>query len=146
LIVAGAIGLVYGLDAAQDITAVRTPALVLSRDRLTFAILTVSIALTVAAAIALIAGLGKYFDVRIALVGGLTYGLATAVTVAAGRTAWAGYFRARCRLALTRRTPWSLVAFLSDAHSLRGVLRQNGATYQFRHLDLQRRLASTYDR
>lgn len=34
------------------------------------------------------------------------------------------------------------MAFLADAHEHRGVLRQIGPTYQFRHLELQRRLAN----
>jgi hypothetical protein len=34
------------------------------------------------------------------------------------------------------------MAFLSDAQRERGVLRQNGASYQFRHFDLQRRLVA----
>jgi hypothetical protein len=33
------------------------------------------------------------------------------------------------------------MAFLADAHQ-RGVLRQVGAVYQFRHIELQRRLAN----
>jgi hypothetical protein len=32
--------------------------------------------------------------------------------------------------------------FLEDAHRNRGVLRQVGAVYEFRHLELQRHLAS----
>jgi hypothetical protein len=32
--------------------------------------------------------------------------------------------------------------FLADAHQHHGVLRQTGAVYQFRHLDLQRRLTT----
>jgi len=33
------------------------------------------------------------------------------------------------------------MAFLADAHQ-RGVLRQAGAVYQFRHIELQHRLAT----
>jgi hypothetical protein len=33
------------------------------------------------------------------------------------------------------------MGFLDDAHVHRGVLRQVGTIYQFRHLDLQRHLA-----
>jgi hypothetical protein len=33
------------------------------------------------------------------------------------------------------------MGFLADAHQ-RGVLRQAGAVYQFRHIELQRRLAN----
>jgi hypothetical protein len=34
------------------------------------------------------------------------------------------------------------MGFLADAHQQRGVLRQTGSVYQFRHADLQRRLAT----
>jgi hypothetical protein len=34
--------------------------------------------------------------------------------------------------------------FLADAHRNRGALRQVGVVYQFRHLDLQRRLANRW--
>jgi hypothetical protein len=37
--------------------------------------------------------------------------------------------------------PWQVMRFLDDAHH-RGVLRQVGAVYQFRHAQLQDRLAS----
>jgi hypothetical protein len=42
---------------------------------------------------------------------------------------------------LRGRLPWRLVRFLADAHEQRGVLRQAGAAYQFRHVELQRHLA-----
>jgi hypothetical protein len=32
--------------------------------------------------------------------------------------------------------------FLDDAHRRRGVLRQAGAVYQFRHIELQHRLSN----
>jgi hypothetical protein len=56
-------------------------------------------------------------------------------------TAWSAYQMARIWLAFRRRLPWSLMSFLVDAHR-RGVLRQVGAVYQFRHIELQRRLAN----
>ena len=34
------------------------------------------------------------------------------------------------------------MTFLADAHTNRGVLRQAGAMYQFRHIELQRYLAA----
>ncbi|MCT9093579.1 helix-turn-helix domain-containing protein [Streptomyces sp. ASQP_92] len=49
----------------------------------------------------------------------------------------------RIWLPLTGRLPWSVVAFLEDAHR-RGVLRQAGAVYQFRHARLQHHLARAY--
>jgi hypothetical protein len=39
--------------------------------------------------------------------------------------------------------PWAVVAFLGDAHS-RGVLRQAGTVYQFRHARVQAQLAAKY--
>ncbi len=48
----------------------------------------------------------------------------------------------RIWLPLTGRLPWSVVAFLEDAYQ-RGVLRQAGAVYQFRHARLQDHLART---
>lgn len=57
------------------------------------------------------------------------------------QTAWGFFVFARCYLALRRRFPLSVMAFLADAHERRGVLRQVGVVYQFRHIELQRRLA-----
>jgi hypothetical protein len=58
-----------------------------------------------------------------------------------------GWTRLRFRLAhawLAARgwLPWRLESFLADAHR-RGLLRRPGAAYQFRHVLLQDRLAST---
>jgi NACHT domain len=55
-------------------------------------------------------------------------------------SAWPSYGIARIWLAMRRRLPWPLMGFLDDAHR-RGVLRQAGAVYQFRHIELQHRLA-----
>ncbi|MFL6141474.1 MAG: NACHT domain-containing protein [Labedaea sp.] len=49
---------------------------------------------------------------------------------------------ARVWLPLTGRLPWHIMAFLADAHR-RGVLRQTGGVYQFRHARLQDHLAQT---
>jgi hypothetical protein len=57
------------------------------------------------------------------------------------RAAWPSYEIARVWLAFHHRLPWRLMSFLTDAHT-RGVLRQAGAVYQFRHIELQHRLAS----
>jgi hypothetical protein len=76
------------------------------------------------------------------LVGGLLCGLALGLWYANTETAWGRFVLVRCWLALRRRLPWRLMSFLTDAHKQRGVLRQAGAVYQFRHVDLQRRLAT----
>ena len=79
------------------------------------------------------------------LAAGLTTGLAVAFVAGCGlsvrRTAWPSYMLTKGWLALRHRLPWSLKDFLADAHR-RGVLRQAGPVYQFRHIELQHRLAS----
>ncbi|MFE2426830.1 hypothetical protein ACFXJ5_08765 [Streptomyces sp. NPDC059373] len=52
---------------------------------------------------------------------------------------WGIYQVAHARLALGGKLPWRLMRFLNDAHH-RGVLRQEGSVYQFRHARLQERL------
>ena len=46
--------------------------------------------------------------------------------------------------ALRGKAPWRVKHFLDKAYDLT-VLRQSGAAYQFRHIELQRRLASRYE-
>jgi len=53
------------------------------------------------------------------------------------------FFTARTWLALRGRLPRQLMTFLADAHAHRGVLRQVGAVYQFRHIELQRPVTMT---
>ncbi|MEV4313213.1 BTAD domain-containing putative transcriptional regulator [Actinocrispum sp. NPDC049592] len=74
------------------------------------------------------------------LVGAL-FGLAVAVTFGLSR-AWGAFVAHRAWLAVTGRMPVRLMRFLDDAHR-RGVLRQVGALYQFRHARLQDRLSRT---
>ena len=72
--------------------------------------------------------IGFAITLVIMLIGGLAAG-------------WPGYEIARILLALRNLLPWRLMHFLHDAHR-RGVLRQAGAVYQFRHIELQHRLAA----
>jgi hypothetical protein len=67
--------------------------------------------------------------------------LGPAIVFATIQAAWGKYTTARVILALSGKLPWRLTAFLEDAAVNRGVLRQFGAVYQFRHVELQRRLA-----
>jgi hypothetical protein len=79
--------------------------------------------------------IGLVFGLEGAFAGGLGYGLSL--------TAWGQWVAlARVWLPLTRRLPWRLIAFLDDA-CRRGVLRQAGAVYQFRHAQLQNHLTRT---
>jgi hypothetical protein len=66
-------------------------------------------------------------------------------TLVLGSTSWASdsYAQARTGLFMSGRIPWRALRFLADAHR-RGVLRQTGAVYQFRHVRLQEHLAATH--
>lgn len=61
-----------------------------------------------------------------------------------GASAWGGFTVARLYLWGTGRLPRRLMAFLEDAHE-RGVLRQSGGVYRFRHIELRDRLARDAD-
>ncbi|MBL7496531.1 hypothetical protein I6A81_09705, partial [Frankia sp. CN7] len=67
-------------------------------------------------------------------------GAAFAVLVLLTR-AWPRFLIARLLLAAGGHLPWRLLDFLTDARD-RGLLRQAGGTYQFRHVRLQERLAN----
>ncbi|MEU0005752.1 hypothetical protein ABZ079_16040 [Streptomyces sp. NPDC006314] len=54
---------------------------------------------------------------------------------------WGFFVQTRLWLALTGRLPLRFMTFLDDAHQ-RGILRQNGAVYEFRHAYLQEYLAA----
>jgi hypothetical protein len=78
---------------------------------------------------------GTVFGLEAAFGAGLGYGLSL--------TAWGQWVAlSRIWLPLTGRLPWALIAFLDDAHQ-RGVLRQAGAVYQFRHARIQSHLSQT---
>ncbi|WP_314412346.1 NACHT domain-containing protein [Streptomyces sp. DSM 40484] len=62
-------------------------------------------------------------------------------TAALALSAWGRFLVARSWLAVTGQLPWRLMAFLDEAHQ-RGVLRQSGAGFEFRHLRLQAQLAA----
>ncbi|MFK0290475.1 helix-turn-helix domain-containing protein [Streptomyces sp. NPDC090442] len=75
---------------------------------------------------------------------GLISGLGGALGYAFSLTSWGQWtVFSRLWLPLTGRLPWSVVAFLEDAYQ-RGVLRQAGAVYQFRHARLQHHLARAH--
>ncbi|WP_158102486.1 NACHT domain-containing protein [Streptomyces africanus] len=90
---------------------------------------------------------GWYVELSdVALLGcgyGFWSGLVLGLTAALHRTAWGDFTLSRLYLAARNRgaLPRHLMAFLADAHQRRGVLRQVGPVYQFRHIDLQRHLA-----
>ncbi len=74
-----------------------------------------------------------------AIIAGILFGLAVGLAVCLTR-AWGVFTMTRLWLAARGRLPLRFMDFLADAHR-RGVLRQVGAAYQFRHVRLQDRLA-----
>jgi hypothetical protein len=78
---------------------------------------------------------------------GLAIGLAAGIIIGLGfgmhHAASTFFVIARYWLAFRRQLPWQLMRFLADAHKERGILRQSGSVYQFRHLQLMRWLAAS---
>ena len=129
-----------GLEAKpSDLARVTSCTAVLARDR-KVALLYLLVS---GIALGLVGGFlfGLVRELTLGVVGGLAAGLVLGFGLSAARTAWPSYVLARGELALRHLLPWSLMDFLADAHR-RGVLRQAGAVYQFRHIELQHRLAT----
>jgi hypothetical protein len=76
------------------------------------------------------------------LISGLVIGAVVGLLFGALQTAWPAFAMKRCWLASRGCLPWRLIMFLTDAHQ-RGVLRQNGTAYQFRHVQLQKHFAGS---
>jgi hypothetical protein len=126
-------GLQTAIDGPADLTGAVSPTVVWQTDRAS--------ALVQAVGMGLVAGLvgGLVAGGLVGLSVGLSVGPAIGL-VAASFTAWYRFAIARVWLARQRLLPWSLMGFVHDAHR-RGVLRQAGAVYQFRHARLQAHLA-----
>jgi len=161
-----AAGLVVGLAAAcvfvfagglegvpPDPGKTASPQSALSYDRRAAFMNAVVSLLTVGPAVGVVVGLSPQppstlppppyvpSGVAAGITAGVTSGIVFALTASALNTAWPSYQLSRAWLTLRYRLPWSLMTFLEDAHE-RGVLRQAGAVYQFRHIELQHRLAN----
>lgn len=122
------------------------PDAILAGDRRTFWCLTVAGGLTGALASVLATSLELGFGEDPAGLAyrslfGLALGIPVSLLMGLARSVWLEFLVARTRLALLGHLPWRFMSFLADAHERRGVLRQVGAVYQFRHIDLQRHLA-----
>jgi len=120
-----------------DLSAVASPPAVLSRDRRFATALGALFGAGAGILAGILAGIWVGAGVEIGTGVGILVGAISSFTLAA----WPCYEFARIWFALRRQLPWRLMSFLSDAHR-RGVLRQAGAVYQFRHIELQHRLAT----
>jgi hypothetical protein len=146
------IGLVIGLvlsfvvlprvSPSRDLTAPATPRRVLARDRLA----ALDSAVMAAFLLFLIPGIitGAVLMAKIGPVPALVFGFAFPLyfgVYSSLTSAWLSYALVRVWLAVHRRLPWRLMAFLDDAQA-RGILRQTGLVYQFRHIEIQHRIAT----
>jgi hypothetical protein len=128
-------GLAIGLEAAVDIDSSPSPLDLLRADRNNALFLMLLFGLTAGLSIGAAAWLA-IGPIR-GLMLGVGSGLVDGLGIALGYTAWGQWLIfTRCGLSLTRQLPPSLPTFLADAYQ-RGILRQAGAVYQFRHRRLQ---------
>jgi hypothetical protein len=149
-------GAAFGMERIPGETAKTvSPVAVLARDRRA----TLLLALVVGAAAAVLTGVAvASWDASyrlpdtgplIAREDGLSMALGTGIVATAGLAivglglAWPQWLIARGWLALHGHLPFRLMPFLNDAHQ-RGVLRQAGPFYQFRHVELQHYLAARF--
>ena len=138
-------GLVLGARVATSlkmptaVTATVGPSVLLRADRHAYLVRVVSLAAGFGLAWLWAGGVLAIADSLVSIAGLLMVLLLGSGTGGA----WARYHDARLRLAARGRLPWRTRSFLADAHQ-RGVLRQTGATYQFRHIRLQQQLAAGY--
>lgn len=145
------IGLGTWFEAPLEVRSTVRPADLLRTNRramlaqaLWFApVLGLAVALNSRAVVGLVGGLlgETEWDLSGGLATAITGMLSGGVAYVLSLTAWGHWFvLARVWLPLTGRLPWALPTFLDDAHE-RGVLRQAGAVYQFRHDRLKDHLA-----
>jgi hypothetical protein len=72
---------------------------------------------------------------------GIASGLVVGLAFGAYHAASPAFLISRVWLSAHRELPWRYMEFVVDAHEKRGVLRQNGAIYEFRHAELRDYLA-----
>ncbi|MFD5617001.1 helix-turn-helix domain-containing protein [Streptomyces yangpuensis] len=158
LIFGPAAGLVFGLMAALeapvDVSTAATPVSLLASNRATagrqFLVLAVALTLAIAFGGYLVVAVLRTvmgplnWGVQDSLFIGTVCGLGGAAAYVLAFTAWGQWIvLARVWLPLAGRLPADPAAFLEDAYR-RGVLRQTGAVYQFRHERLQHHLSRAF--
>jgi NACHT domain len=133
-------GLITGLETAIDVRASPGPLDLLRADRANAVFISLVYGCTIGLSVGVVTGITAG-PVR-GLTLGIGFGLMDAIGGALGFSAWGQWLVfTRSGLALTGQLPPAVAYFLADAHR-RGVLRQAGAVYQFRHALLQHHLAN----
>ncbi|MFB9410298.1 NACHT domain-containing protein [Dactylosporangium matsuzakiense] len=139
-------GTLLGTNAPATLTEAVTPTSTLTADRRASLVIAVPAGLAYAA-MSGFAGFraGSVADGLVSGLGGVLGGLAVGLAFAVATGSWFAFIASVLFLAARRRLPLDLMAFLRDAHR-RGVLRETGAIYQFRHVRLQQHLLATEHR
>ncbi len=133
-------GLMAGFEAPVDVRSAVGPTELLRTNRATVVVGFLGCGLLLALAHLLVVGLALGYVYPAAIVLDLVLGPVIGLAVGTSLTAWGQWVVfARIWLPLTGRLPWSVASFLDDA-CRRGVLRQVGAVYQFRHARLHAHL------
>ncbi|MFD2419951.1 helix-turn-helix domain-containing protein [Amycolatopsis pigmentata] len=146
-------GLVAALETPLDLNSAASPLTMLRANRTTVIRQVLALAPALALAITfggtlVVASLQGLLGPLVWGLGGLATGvvggLSGALSYALAFTAWGQWLvLSRVWLPVTGKLPWSVPVFLDDAYH-RGVLRQTGAVYQFRHARFQDHLARTF--
>jgi transcriptional regulator with XRE-family HTH domain len=133
-------GLTAGLEAPIDIRSAVSPTGLLRTNRTTVAVQFLCWGLVLGLAHLLMIRLAQGHVPPAGFLLDLVLGPVTGLAIGTSLTAWGRWLVfARVWLPLTGRLPWSVAGFLDDG-CRRGVLRQVGAVYQFRHARLQAHL------
>ncbi|MGW4296715.1 hypothetical protein ACWEH1_27265, partial [Micromonospora chersina] len=133
LVTGAVVGLNKSLTAPVDAARASSPMATLRAER------KVCLVSAILVGLALGIGLGFFGGPVVGGVRGFAAGFLGGLTSALSGH-WGTFLLARVVLAARGMLPISLMTFLDDAHR-RGVLRQAGARYQFRHILLQKYLA-----
>jgi hypothetical protein len=132
------VAIVIELETAVDVKTIATSTEVLRTDRHNALYMLILFGLTVWLAVT--SASWQIMSHPRSIVFGFGAGVMDGLGFCLGFTAWGNWLIfTRGWMTVTRQVPRRFIPFLEDAHR-RGVLRQAGAVYQFRHARLQDRL------
>ncbi|MFB7667752.1 helix-turn-helix domain-containing protein [Kitasatospora sp. NPDC056138] len=145
-----ALGLMTALETPLDLRSATTPADLLAVNRTTVAHQALLVTPVVVITITFLwrtmvsSWTGAHVSLWMSFLIGCQCGIVATFAYVLAFTAWGHWvFFGRVLLPLAGRLPWAPMAFLDDAYR-KGVLRQVGAVYQFRHDRLQHHLSHVH--
>jgi hypothetical protein len=136
-------GLLEWLQSPASEEQIRNPRSTLERDLLMLCLRVLILGLPVTLLVWLPLWLGGTHDLKLGVSIGISFGLAFGLTAGLGQPGDIYLATKLCLWSGKRVIPFRLISFLEDSHRM-GLLRQVGPVYQFRHAELQDRLAVMY--